>query len=246
VLDKTYGALADLRRELVGLERLSPSAVRSSAVRACSDPQRAWLLLEDYFETALALASRFHRRRLVVPAAQWPPRAGPPRGNRPPLPPRRPAPAHRTLPTPTSNASRRSTAAENANSMARRDLEHWLIPPAPGHLDAPRAACGSLRTRSAPTNGRPSAAWQSLVHRSASRAGEKERIAPRGHRPDHPRHPGTGAVLARATGSFIQWLAALPPPRRPEPCLDGLELLHWLVRWGPPPPPALADTAQSP
>ncbi len=51
VLSKTYGALADLRRELAD----SPAAVteREELLRGfatCGDSQRAWLLLEDYFE----------------------------------------------------------------------------------------------------------------------------------------------------------------------------------------------------
>ncbi|MGH8023133.1 MAG: ATP-dependent helicase, partial [Limisphaerales bacterium] len=51
VLAQTYGAFADLRRELsdsketvVGREEI----LRSFA--ACADSQRSWLILEDYFE----------------------------------------------------------------------------------------------------------------------------------------------------------------------------------------------------
>src|SRR5438093_5949874 len=51
VLSKTYGALADLRRELAD----SKAAVAGrtdilTQFSSCSDSQRAWLLLEDYFE----------------------------------------------------------------------------------------------------------------------------------------------------------------------------------------------------
>src|SRR6476619_6724255 len=51
VLSKTYGALADLRRELA--DSKSRVAEREEILRSfsvCGDPQRAWLLLEDYFE----------------------------------------------------------------------------------------------------------------------------------------------------------------------------------------------------
>src|ERR1700722_5216267 len=51
VLSKTYGALADLRRELA--DSKSAVALRSDILAqfsACADSQRAWLLLEDYFE----------------------------------------------------------------------------------------------------------------------------------------------------------------------------------------------------
>src|ERR1700729_2859547 len=51
VLSKTYGALADLRRELAD----SKAAVANrtellTQFSGCADSQRAWLLLEDYFE----------------------------------------------------------------------------------------------------------------------------------------------------------------------------------------------------
>src|SRR5437867_10807166 len=51
VLSKTYGALADLRRELA--DSKSRVAEREEILRAfsaCEDRQRSWLLLEDYFE----------------------------------------------------------------------------------------------------------------------------------------------------------------------------------------------------
>src|SRR5436853_3559861 len=51
VLSKTYGALAGLRRELA--DSKSAVAERTEILRLfslCQDSQRAWLLLEDYFE----------------------------------------------------------------------------------------------------------------------------------------------------------------------------------------------------
>src|SRR6058998_3823953 len=51
VLSKTYGALADLRRELA--DSKSAVAEREDLLKmfsTCLDSQRAWLLLEDYFE----------------------------------------------------------------------------------------------------------------------------------------------------------------------------------------------------
>ena len=58
VLDKTYGALADLRRELA--DSKADIAERTEILQTfarCSDSQRAWLLLEDYFEK-LSLARK--------------------------------------------------------------------------------------------------------------------------------------------------------------------------------------------
>src|SRR5437773_9343858 len=68
VLSKTYGALADLRRELA--DSKSRVAERTELLRIfadCGDSQRAWLLLEDYFEK-LSLS------RKDFPSADWWPR----------------------------------------------------------------------------------------------------------------------------------------------------------------------------
>src|SRR5436190_23452429 len=68
VLSKTYGALADLRRELAD----SKTAVteREDLLKnfsSCVDSQRAWLLLEDYFE-------KLSISRKDFPSVDWWPR----------------------------------------------------------------------------------------------------------------------------------------------------------------------------
>src|SRR5580658_4367155 len=51
VLAKAYGAQADLRRELADSKTaIAERAEILNIFAECSDPQRAWLLLEDYFE----------------------------------------------------------------------------------------------------------------------------------------------------------------------------------------------------
>src|SRR5262245_34044460 len=51
VLSKTYGALADLRRELADSKtRVAERQEILKLLATCEDSQRAWLLLEDYFE----------------------------------------------------------------------------------------------------------------------------------------------------------------------------------------------------
>src|SRR6478609_10730328 len=51
VLSKTYGALADLRRELAdSKESVGEREELLKTFSVCSDSQRSWLLLEDYFE----------------------------------------------------------------------------------------------------------------------------------------------------------------------------------------------------
>src|SRR5450759_1591433 len=65
VLSQTYGALADLRRELSDTK--TAVAGREEMLRnfaTCPDSQRAWLLLEDYFEK-LSLS------RKDFPATDW-------------------------------------------------------------------------------------------------------------------------------------------------------------------------------
>src|SRR5437899_9360105 len=68
VLSKTYGALADLRRELAdSKERVAEREELLRGFSTCSDSQRAWLLLEDYFEK-LSLS------RKDFPSQDWWPR----------------------------------------------------------------------------------------------------------------------------------------------------------------------------
>src|SRR5580704_12493398 len=51
VLSKTYGALADLRRELAdSKEAVAQRNEILGQFSTCGDSQRTWLLLEDYFE----------------------------------------------------------------------------------------------------------------------------------------------------------------------------------------------------
>ena len=58
VLSKTYGALADLRRELADSKAAVAERTEILNIFAtCQDSQRAWLLLEDYFEK-LSLARK--------------------------------------------------------------------------------------------------------------------------------------------------------------------------------------------
>src|SRR5271169_3396519 len=65
VLSETYGAFADLRRELSDSKTTvagREDILKSFAV--CPDSQRSWLLLEDYFEK-LSLSRR------DFPATDW-------------------------------------------------------------------------------------------------------------------------------------------------------------------------------
>src|SRR5436305_5108786 len=68
VLNKAYGAFADLRRELSDTKQSVAERTELLKLFAnCADSQRAWLLLEDYFEK-LSLA------RKDFPGQTWWPR----------------------------------------------------------------------------------------------------------------------------------------------------------------------------
>ena len=138
VLSQTYGALADLRRELSD----SKSAVAEreellNSFSTCADSQRAWLLLEDYFEK-LSLSRR------DFPTTDWWPRMLTAQGKgrleelaflflRARRSPPTELAAHANL-----NRFAQVEEAEQEQKLIR-ELEHWLFPPKPVHLDSPRA-----------------------------------------------------------------------------------------------------------
>src|SRR5438105_15021713 len=132
VLDKTYGAQADLRRQLAD----SKAAVteRSDLLAqfaSCLDSQRAWLILEDYFEK-LSLA------RKDFPATEWWPRLLAARGNA-----RLEETAFlflrsgRPVPTelaPHANPARFAEIQEGeAEQQLIRQLEEWILPSSVHH-----------------------------------------------------------------------------------------------------------------
>src|SRR6267378_2364096 len=138
VLSKTYGALADLRRELSDSRAaVSHRTDILGQLSTCADSQRAWLLLEDYFEQ-LSLS------RKDFAGEDWWPRLMAVEGKarleqlaflflR----------AHRPLPTELLSHANLDHFAEveeaEQEQRLMQQLEHWLFPPTPTHLDSPRA-----------------------------------------------------------------------------------------------------------
>src|SRR5450432_3743775 len=138
VLSQTYGALADLRRELSDTK--TAVAGREEMLRAfatCPDSQRAWLLLEDYFEKLLLSRKDF-------PDTNWWPRLLNATGKtrleelaflflR----------AKRSLPPELQRHANlnRFAEVEEAEQEVKlvQELERWLAPPALPLLDSPRA-----------------------------------------------------------------------------------------------------------
>jgi hypothetical protein len=233
VLSKTYGALADLRRELA--DSKSRVAEREEILRifsTCADSQRAWLLLEDYFEK-LSLS------RKDFGGQDWWPRLMAAQGRsrleevailflR----------ANRPLPTELNGYANvaRFAALEQAEAEQQKlqELEHWLFPPAPAHLDGPRA---SLRVLCSVQPAPDHPLLQSLKVRLnlfRPRTGEKIRpvaeIIDLTNRATHEQE-----LFSPPDWEFIQWLAEVYADRGEESeslTLCGLDLLQWLARWG--------------
>ncbi len=233
VLSKTYGALADLRRELA--DSKSRVAEREEILRlfsGCNDSQRAWLLLEDYFEK-LSLS------RKDFASNEWWPRLMAAQGkarleemailflrtNRP-------------LPTELLAYSSASRFAEIEQAEREQkildEMERWLYPPAPVHLDSPRA---TLRVLCEVEPAAEHAALHSLAVRFnlfRPRSGERMRALPElvelTNRSTHEQE-----LFSPEDWGFIRWLAETYAERgtETEPLrLTGAELLQWLVHWG--------------
>jgi len=233
VLAKTYGSLADLRRELSDSKAaVAERAELLNIFADCGDSQRAWLLLEDYFGK-LSLS----RKDFVAP--DWWPRLLASRGKK-----RLEETAilflraNRPVPTelqPHANMARfvQIEQQEREQELAR-DLEQWLFPPAPMHLDSPRAC---LRVVCEPRPVEDNSALHGLCVRffiSRPRTGEKAKtvaeVADLTTRAAHEQE-----LFSPADWEFIQWLSETHPD--PEGLWDSLllkahPLLQWLVRWG--------------
>ncbi|HXI54099.1 MAG TPA: DEAD/DEAH box helicase, partial [Candidatus Saccharimonadales bacterium] len=198
----------------------------------CADSQRAWLLLEDYFEK-LSLS------RKDFGGQDWWPRLMAAQGRsrleevailflR----------ANRPLPTELNGYANvaRFAALEQAEAEQQKlqELEHWLFPPAPAHLDGPRA---SLRVLCSVQPAPDHPLLQSLKVRLnlfRPRTGEKIRpvaeIIDLTNRATHEQE-----LFSPPDWEFIQWLAEVYADRGEESeslTLCGLDLLQWLARWG--------------
>jgi len=242
VLSKTYGAFADLRRELAD----SKAAVGEreellQTFATCSDSQRAWLLLEDYFEK-LSLS------RKDFPTNDWWPRllASQQKTRLEEL-----AflfmRARRTLPTELldyANLDRFEQVEKAAQEQQLvTSLEEWLFPPKLTHLEAPRA---SLRVLCEPQPDLEQPSRHRLgvqLHLLRPRAGEKVKsvaeIVDLTTRAAHEQEQ-----FPPNDWEFIQWLAetrsAKPESKSRKGDIDAddylvlsdVDFLHWLTRWG--------------
>ena len=237
VLSKTYGAFADLRRELAD----SKSAVteREELLRnfaICMDSQRAWLLLEDYFEK-LSLS------RKDFPNQDWWPRllASQSKARLEEL-----AflflRAKRSLPTELSSYANLDRFAQVQKAAQEeqfvKHLEAWLFPPRLTHLDAPRAGlrilCRPQPHQDHPAQFRLAIKFNLLRPRTGEKEKSLEEVIELTSRAAHEQEQ-----FPPADWEFIQWLAqgqqheeAAAVQENGTLLLSDLDLLRWLARWG--------------
>lgn len=233
VLSQTYGALADLRRELS--DTRSSVAERDDLLRQfaeCPDPQRAWLLLEDYFEK-LALSRR------DFSGDDWWPRMLAARGGtrleelaflflR----------AKRPLPNElqTHASVERFAQVEETEHEQKlvRELEQWLFPPKPALLDQPRATlrvvCTPQPDEEAPARHRLTVQFLLTRPRTGEKTRSLKEMIELVTRAAHEEE-----LFAPADWDFIAWLTETHKTRNHGSAtlvLSDFELLHWLARWG--------------
>jgi len=233
VLSQTYGAFADLRRELSDSKATvngREDILKSFAT--CPDSQRSWLLLEDYFEK-LSLSRR------DFPDTHWWPRLLNAQGKarleelaflflraKRSVPPELQAHA-------SPDRFARAEEAEKEQNLVK-ELENWLSPPALPLLDTPRATLRVVcRVQPDPAEaGRYRLAVQFLLLRP--RTGEKART-PRDLIDLVVRATHEQELFSPADWEFIQWLADTHRHRNDGAdtlVLSDAELLQWLARWG--------------
>ena len=233
VLSQTYGAFADLRRELSDSKTtVNGREDMLKSFATCPDSQRAWLLLEDYFEK-LSLSRR------DFPDTNWWPRLLNAQGKarleelaflflR----------AKRSVPPelqPHASPDRfaRAEEAEQEQSLVQ-ELENWLSPPALPLLDTPRATlrvvCQPQPDEEEPSRHRLAVQFLLLRPRTGEKARTLRDMIDLVVRATHEQE-----LFPPADWEFIQWIADTHRHRTDGAdtlVLSDAELLQWLARWG--------------
>ncbi len=233
VLAKAYGSQVDLRRELADSKAAVAERTEILNIFAeCGDPQRAWLLLEDYFEK-LSLS------RKDFATHEWWPRLVSARGKK-----RLEETAilfmrfNRPVPTELQGHAniQRFVEIEEAEKEQKfvQQLEHWLFPSSPARLDQPRAGmrvvCAATPTEEGSALHALSVTFYVSRHRTGERVKTLAEVVELTSRTSHEQE-----LFSSEDWQFIQWLSethADPEGLWESLVVSGLELLQWLVRWG--------------
>jgi ERCC4-related helicase len=232
VLNNTYGSLAELRRELAdSKEKVAERENVLKLLAECADPQRAYLLFDDYLEKLALRRNDFgqtdwwsriqnslSRARLEEVAMLF-------------------LRANRSLPTELigfANFDRFQEVEQSEKELQFvHELENWLLPATHTHLDAPKAAlrilCEPVRATADLNQWR--LAIRFMLFRS--RTGEKEKFL--ADLCDLRTRAAHEAELFPAEDwAVIDWLHAnwIDKAREGEPLLlEGADLLTWLAMW---------------
>ena len=232
-LDDAYGMLAELRRELSdSREDKDERGDILQMFASCKDSQRAWILLEDYF-------NKLKLSRKDFPGDDWWEDVAAVTGKK-----RLEALSivflrtGRQMPAELSEYANLKRFKELEKSERERavykDLENWMFPPAPNHLDAPRASIRAVATPVAdksssglhllkiefvirrPRTGDRKKSLANLVDLTVRSAHEKELFPPE-------------------DWEFIEWVTEQYAEETGEGdlFLSGEKLLQWLAHWGP-------------
>ncbi len=236
VLAQTYGAFADLRRELSDSKAtVNEREDLLNSFATCPDSQRSWLLLEDYFE-------RLSLSRKDFPDTHWWPRLLNAQGRARLeelaflfLRAKRSVPPElQTHASPDRFA--RAEAAEKEQNLVK-ELENWLAPPELPLLDTPRATlrvvCRIQPDEAEPSRYRLAVQFLLLRPRTGEKARTLRELIDLVVRATHEQE-----LFSPTDWEFIQWLADanrnVTPTLRDEDTLvlSDAELLQWLARWG--------------
>ena len=232
-LDDAYGMLAELRRELSdSREDKDERGDLLQMFASCKDSQRAWILLEDYF-------NKLKLSRKDFPGDDWWEDVAAVTGKK-----RLEALSvvflrtGRQMPAELSEYANLKRFKELEKSERERaiykDLENWMFPPAPNHLDAPRASIRAVATPAVdksssglhllkiefvirrPRTGDRKKSLANLVDLTVRAAHEKELFPPE-------------------DWEFIEWITEQYAEEAGEGdlFLSGEKLLQWLAHWGP-------------
>ncbi|KAB2654138.1 MAG: ATP-dependent helicase, partial [Verrucomicrobia bacterium] len=232
VLTSTYGSFADLRRELAdSKEKVADREAVLRQLAVCADPQRAYLLFDDYLEKLALRRNDFGqhdwwariqtaagKQRLEEVAMLF-------------------LRSNRSLPSellPHANFERFAEVEQSEKESGFvQELENWLFPPNHTHLDSPRAA---LRVVCEPRRVAEDANQWRLTVRFflfRSRSGEKEKFV--SDLCDLRTRAAHEAELFPAEDwQVIDWLHANWAEKAKEGetlVLDGPDLLAWLAKW---------------